>query len=163
MQQDRSQRAGKEAPLARQPLSVAALALLVASSLLACWAGPAGAQSVYRCGNLYSQQPCADALPLDAADSRTAAQSAQTQAAASRAASSAQRMEKERLAQAAQAVANSRAPAQRAKPPASAASAPMNGPTHSPDRRKQKKPPEFFTAAAPRPGASKGAVPKASN
>ena len=163
MQQDRSQRAGKEAHLARQPLSVAALALLVASSLLACWAGPAGAQSVYRCGNLYSQQPCADALPLDAADSRTAAQSAQTQAAASRAASSAQRMEKERLAQAAQAVANSRAPAQRAKPPASAASAPMNSPTHSPDRRKQKKPPEFFTAAAPRPGASKGAVPKASN
>ena len=163
MQQERLQRAGKEAPLARQPLSVAALALLVASSLLACWAGPAGAQSVYRCGNLYSQQPCADALPLDAADSRTAAQSAQTQAAASRAASSAQRMEKERLAQAAQAVANSRAPAQRAKPPASAASAPMNSPTHSPDRRKQKKPPEFFTAAAPRPGASKGAVPKASN
>jgi len=163
MQQERLQRAGKEAPLARQPLSVAALTLLVASCLLACWAGPAGAQAVYRCGNLYSQQPCADALPLDAADSRTAAQSAQTQAAASRAASSAQRMEKERLAQAAQAVANSRASAQRAKPPASAASAPMNGPTHSPDRRKQKKPPEFFTAAAPRPGASKGAVPKASN
>ena len=163
MQQERLQRADKEAPLARQPLSVAALALLVASSLLACWAGPAGAQAVYRCGNLYSQQPCAGALPLDAADSRTAAQSAQTQAAASRAASSAQRMEKERLAQAAQAVANSRAPAQRAKPPASAASAPMNSPTHSPDRRKQKKPPEFFTAAAPRPGASKGAVPKASN
>jgi len=163
MQQERLQRAGKEAPLARQPLSVAALTLLVASCLLACWAGPAGAQAVYRCGNLYSQQPCADALPLDAADSRTAAQSAQTQAAASRAASSAQRMEKERLAQAAQAVANSRAPAQRAKPPASAASAPMNSPTHSPDRRKQKKPPEFFTAAAPRPGASKGAVPKASN
>ena len=149
--------------MARQPLSVAALALLVASYLLACWAGPAGAQAVYRCGNLYSQQPCAGALPLDAADSRTAAQSAQTQAAASKAASSAQRMEKERLAQAAQAVANSRAPAQRAKPPASAASAPMNSPTHSPDRRKQKKPPEFFTAAAPRPGASKGAVPKASN
>jgi len=163
MQQERLQRAGKEAPLARQPLSVAALTLLVAGSVLACWAGPAGAQAVYRCGNLYSQQPCADALPLDAADSRTAAQSAQTQAAASRAASSAQRMEKERLAQAAQAVANSRAPAQRAKPPASAASAPMNSPTHSPDRRKQKKPPEFFTAAAPRPGASKGAVPKASN
>jgi len=56
------------------------------------------AQPIYRCGNTYSQTPCADAVVVSADDSRTAAQKAQTDAATAQATRQAAQMERERLA-----------------------------------------------------------------
>lgn len=45
---------------------------LIASLLLALlMSTPAQSQTVYRCGNSYSQQPCPGGNPIDAVDSRT--------------------------------------------------------------------------------------------
>jgi len=68
--------------------------------VLACASGPVrvSAQTIYRCGNTYSQVPCPGGREIDANDSRSAAQKVQTDAAARQAASSALRMERERLA-----------------------------------------------------------------
>ncbi len=59
---------------------------------------PVASQTIYRCGTAYSQQPCPDAITLDASDTRTPAQKAQTDAATAGAAKMAAQMEKERLA-----------------------------------------------------------------
>ena len=72
-----------------------ALVLLVCS----IWSAQASAQTVFRCGNTYSQTPCPGAIALDVTDSRTAEQKAQTDAAARQTASSASKMERERLSQ----------------------------------------------------------------
>jgi len=56
------------------------------------------AQTVYRCGNAYSQTPCPGASLIAVDDSRSAEQKAQTDAAATQAARQADRMERERLA-----------------------------------------------------------------
>lgn len=50
-----------------KPLVPTALALLLAT-------GAVGAQNVYRCGNSYSQSPCANAVAVQADDPRTEAQ-----------------------------------------------------------------------------------------
>ena len=57
------------------------------------------AQSIYRCGNTYSQLPCPGALPLDLSDARQPAQKAQTQEAALTDARLAKTMEQERVAE----------------------------------------------------------------
>ena len=56
------------------------------------------AQAIYRCGNSYSQTPCAGGSVVDADDRRSAEQKAQTDAAAAQAGRQADRMEHERLA-----------------------------------------------------------------
>lgn len=56
------------------------------------------AQTIYRCGNSYSQTPCTGAVVVHADDKRTPDQKAQTDAATMRAARLAQRMERDRLA-----------------------------------------------------------------
>ncbi|HEY8710267.1 MAG TPA: hypothetical protein VIM34_20000 [Burkholderiaceae bacterium] len=71
-------------------------ALLLA--LCAHWL-PAQAQNVYRCGESYSNQPCAGATVVPTDDPRSAAQRAQTDAATRRDARSAQVLESERLKQ----------------------------------------------------------------
>ncbi|MES2939955.1 MAG: hypothetical protein V4864_19920 [Pseudomonadota bacterium] len=71
--------------------------------LAALGCGAASAQTVYRCGNSYSQKPCAGGTAVDAADPRSAAQAADTTAAAKRNAQAADALEKERLAQGRQA------------------------------------------------------------
>ncbi len=58
----------------------------------------ASAQPVYRCGNSYSQVPCAGASVLAVDDGRSAEQKAQTDAATAQALRQADRMERERLA-----------------------------------------------------------------
>ena len=55
-------------------------------------------QPIYRCGNVYSQMPCADGVVLGADDRRTADQKAQTDAATVQAMRLADRMERDRLA-----------------------------------------------------------------
>lgn len=63
------------------------------------WAAVAGAsaQTVYRCGNSYSQAPCPNGVALDVADPRTPAQRAEAQAAAERDAKAADALEKTRV------------------------------------------------------------------
>jgi G3E family GTPase len=62
----------------------------------------ATAQSVYKCGNAYSQKPCADAVVLDVQDSRTPAQKAESDALIKRDSAAANAMEKTRLKEEAQ-------------------------------------------------------------
>ena len=50
---------------------------------------PLSAQTIYRCGNAYSEAPCPGGVAIDVNDRRSAAQKAQTDAAARQAAASA--------------------------------------------------------------------------
>lgn len=72
-----------------------AICLLLAGTVGA--ALPATAQTVYRCGETYSQQPCPGGKPVQADDPRTEAQRAQTRDAAQRDAKVADEMQKARL------------------------------------------------------------------
>jgi len=104
------------------------------------------AQPVYRCGNSYSQVPCAGAVVVDVDDQRTPQQKAQTDDAARQAAASAARMEKERLA------------LERSRPGGAPKPAVRDhdhtprkdtGAERKPDaKQKKKSAPEYFTAAA---------------
>jgi hypothetical protein len=60
------------------------------------------AQSVYKCGNAYSQKPCTDAVIVDVQDSRTPAQKAESDALIKRDSAAANAMEKSRLKEEAQ-------------------------------------------------------------
>lgn len=57
------------------------------------------AQTIYRCGNTYSQVPCPGAVPMDLSDARQPEQKKQTEAAAINDARLASIMEQERLAE----------------------------------------------------------------
>jgi hypothetical protein len=82
----------------KNPTPIAILFIAVyASAVLA--AGP----KVYRCGSTYSQIPCADAVTVDAQDTRTKAQKSQADAATKTEAATANAMEKARLAEEAKA------------------------------------------------------------
>lgn len=72
---------------------------IIALILIAACAIQARAQtpSAYRCGNSYSQTPCPGGTPIDAADSRSSAQKAQSEAVIQRDKSTASSMEKSRL------------------------------------------------------------------
>lgn len=73
----------------------------IAAALFALYVygAPATAQNVYRCGDSYSNQPCAGASVVMADDPRSAAQRAATEAATTRDAKSAAIMQKERVKQ----------------------------------------------------------------
>jgi len=110
-------------------------------------------QPIYRCGNSYGQAPCADGVVIDAQDSRTAAQKAQTDAATVQAARQADRMERERLAVERRTIAaTERTEADRRKPPAAtrATHPPARGTTPKPASRPKARAGEadYFTAAA---------------
>lgn len=70
--------------------------VLGVGSLLAL---PSHAQTIYRCGNSYSQTPCAGGSTLEANDSRDKTQKAQTDAAIRRDLKAAEMMEKNRTRQ----------------------------------------------------------------
>ncbi|HSO44628.1 MAG TPA: hypothetical protein VLQ47_03825 [Rhodoferax sp.] len=57
------------------------------------------AQTIYRCGNTYSHDPCPGAVPMDLSDARLPEQKKQTDAAALNDARLANIMEQERLAE----------------------------------------------------------------
>jgi hypothetical protein len=112
---------------------------------------PVAAQNVYRCGNSYSQQPCADGRLVAASDSRSASQKAQTDRAAKQDAKSAAAMEKARLKEEAK-------PAPVGLPPPKASEA---QPAKKPASGAKLKKPEQFTAVAPgKPDDDAGAKPK---
>ena len=118
-------------------ISTAALLCIAAAG----WSASAAAQSIYRCGDSYSQQPCAGGKLVAASDSRSAAQKAQTDEAAKRDAKSAETMEKARLKEEAK-------PAPVALPPAKAPDAAQ--PDKKPVAGGKMKKPEQFTAVSPK-------------
>lgn len=70
------------------------LTLLMTSAV---WMIPAWGQTVYKCGQSYSQQPCPGATIIDASDVRSAAQQAHAEAATRSTDVMAAKLEKERL------------------------------------------------------------------
>ena len=102
---------------------------MLAAAIAACgWLAPAAAQTVYRCADSYSQQPCPDAKPVPAEDPRTAAQRRESLQATQRDAQAAHRMEEARLKEEARA----------ARTPADAA--PAAAPEEKPVNVRRKKP-----------------------
>jgi alpha-D-ribose 1-methylphosphonate 5-triphosphate diphosphatase PhnM len=139
-----------------------------AAFFIACCALSTGAQSqnVYRCGDTYSQKPCADAVVIDVGDPRSPAQKAQADAETRRELAAANAMEKARLKEEAQmrsdraklASSQAKKTATPAQSAASAAAASHTGAAVKKTNKshaKKKKEPEFFTAhsAAPKPKA----------
>lgn len=124
----------------------------------------ATSQSVYRCGNTYSQTPCADGVEVNVQDDRTAAQKAESQAIVRRETSTANAMEKARLREEARLRASIN---KKDKSTPTAADVPVDGtdtarrkskPTKALPKKKTK--PEYFTARGaapekPKSGASK--------
>lgn len=76
----------------------------IAIFLIAIYAVSTGAtaQNTYRCGNAYSQKPCADGVVVDVQDTRTPEQKAESDALIKRDAAAANAMEKTRLKEEAQ-------------------------------------------------------------
>ena len=72
----------------------------LAALMLSLAAAGANAQTVYRCGNAYSESPCPQATAFDATDSRTPAQRADAQRVAAEEKQLGKQMEQERLASA---------------------------------------------------------------
>ncbi len=105
---------------------------------------PAWGQTIYKCGTVYSQQPCSGAVTFDASDSRTPAQKAQADTAAADAAKAASKMEKDRLAlEKTQAAKPAKKPAHTSQ----TAKADSTGAAAKPGVKQKKKEPEYFTAA----------------
>ncbi|MCY7307189.1 MAG: hypothetical protein LH632_13775 [Rhodoferax sp.] len=122
-------------------LSPAMLAFIAALSMTSA----AVAQPVYKCGNTYSQSPCPGATAVNTEDTRSAAQKAQTDAAAANAAKTAARMEKERVARD-QSV-SPKAPSKAARPVGTTSEEAQ--PVKSQANKKKPSGPEYFTAAVP--------------
>jgi hypothetical protein len=118
--------------------------------LLCASAGWAAAQGtpIYRCGDSYSQQPCAGGSLIAASDSRSAAQKSQTDAATQRDAKAAAAMEKARMQEEAK-------PAPVGMPLPAPVPAPKDGKT-SKSKPGKKKPDHFTATAPPKPGDEAG-------
>lgn len=119
------------------------------------------AQSVYRCGNTYSQTPCPGAEPLELKDSRQPEQKQQTDAAAGQAARLAQSMEQARLTEEKRLLAGQQAlpSAQQGKSAAGTVSTGGVTTTLTPKRAQPKhKKPDAFIAEVP--GSEKPVVQK---
>ena len=116
---------------------------------LAMAAGAAGAQTVWRCGNSYSTQPCAGGSSFDAPPAPSKADAARAEKAVQVDARRADALEKARLAQEKNA-------------PRAIVIAPVEKPQAAPMEKKKGKAqgkagagPETFTASAPAPGKKK--------
>jgi len=119
----------------------------IAIFLIAAWAVPAGVSAqntVYRCGNSYSQSPCAGGKVVEVEDGRSEAQGAQTRSAAERDARNAAVMEKDRLRQDARA-----APAYIGVPAAAAAVAAPVEPAKKAAKDRTKEPAKSRAKAGP--------------
>lgn len=141
----------------------------VAAIFIACCALSTGAQSqyVYRCGDTYSQKPCADAVVVDVGDPRSPTQKIQADAETRRESAAANAMEKARLKEEAQMRSDRTklAPSQAKKTTTSTQSAASGADTTHADatpkhaqksHSKKQKEPAFFTArsTAPKPKAA---------
>ena len=121
-------------------LPLIAMLLLGTTTLVSNVSG----QTIYKCGNAYSQSPCPGAVTVDTNDSRTPAQKAQADAMTAQAAKSADKMEKERVALEKARV--GKAP-RKASKTSQIAGGDKPGDGSKTSAKKKKKEPEFFTAA----------------
>ena len=71
---------------------------MILTAGLALAAHAAGAQAIWRCGNSYSEQPCAGGAAVAASDNRSSVQAARSSSVAQADMKLADKMEKERLA-----------------------------------------------------------------
>ena len=123
----------------------------------------AQAEQVWRCGNTYSQQPCAGGTPVQVQDARDAAQAQQAGKQTLRDAKTADAMEKARLAQEAKAPQASVMPVPERATPDGPSTPEVIRPQASKSSKARKKnaKPEDFTAVAPgKPGDKKTAKKK---
>ncbi len=133
------------------PKKVLIATLFIASCALPMWAG---AQKVYRCGTTYSQTPCAGGKTIDAASAGANASNARKQASDKenrRQVEAAKALEKQRLAQEAEAQKRHEAELKAIEAEKARAAKLANGegdPQSSNYKTplKGKKPPQFFTA-----------------
>lgn len=114
--------------------------------LMACCAlsTRAAAQNAYRCGNSYSQTPCPGGVPVDADDSRSKAQKAQSESVVKRDLRTADSMEKNRLQQEEALKRATRKPTNKLPDEPTATEPTPGKKTHS--TKKNSKNPEYFTA-----------------
>jgi hypothetical protein len=122
----------------KRNLTIAVLGLAASG-----WIAPAAAQTIYRCGNSYSQQPCPGGTLVPADDARSASQRSQTSRASERDAKAADAMEKARLKEEAK-------PAQVVMPPAKLEEVPQEERKTVVEGKAKK--PAHFTAVARKPG-----------
>ena len=110
------------------------------ASIVVLMSSAMAADTVYRCGAasspVYSKEPCAGGRAVQVSDPRSAAQKAESEAAARMQAKTADRMEKERLAKEA-AWAKANKPPAAAKPPRPKASAPKSKAKHKKDEEEK--------------------------
>jgi hypothetical protein len=140
--------------------------LIPASLVLLAACTGAAAQQVYRCGNSYSQTPCAGAVAVQTDDPRTAEQRAAAQQAQSAAKAFAKDMETTRRKEEAQALAADKLALTRAA--AAHKTAEVKKPAQEKTRKKtggirtvKVKEPEFFTATDGAAGKQKKSSSKA--
>ena len=136
----------------RKSLAFATLFIAACAISTGAWS-----QKVYKCGSSYSQIPCADAVTVDTGDARSKSQKVEADKQTRQDAKAADAMEKARLKEEAQALAQNKAAAKTtdktkdAKP-----SAKVDAKTEDELKKKKAKgkEPEFFTAkSAPDPKA----------
>ncbi|HNV60035.1 MAG TPA: hypothetical protein PKH72_10300 [Rhodoferax sp.] len=138
---------------------------IVAIALIAScvYSTRATGQNVYRCGNTYSQKPCADGIALDFDDARTAEQKAQSDAQIKHDAAAGNAMEKARLKEEAEqrainaklAAASAKASSAKTKD-SSGGTKPANKPPHK-KKSTKKKEPKFFSTRTPTEKSKKAA------
>ena len=102
------------------------------------WTGASG-QTVYKCGDGYSQAPCPGGTPVQASDSRTPQDKAQADANTARTAKAAQQLEKDRLAQEKKDLAANSRPTPAPVAAASAAKAPVGAADKGPEPARKPK------------------------
>ena len=132
-------------------------ALMLAGAALALGAQ---AQTIYRCGNVYSQVPCPGAAPLQLNDPRQPEQKRQTDAASEQAARLAQTMAQTRIAEEKRLLAGHQSvPSTRPKKPVASTVSTGSITTLTPKRGQPKhKKPDAFIAEVP--GSDKPAAQK---
>ena len=124
--------------------------------LLACGGLGAQAQAIYRCGNTYSQQPCADGTLVKVDDARSPGAAAAAGAETRRQAKAADAMEKARLHEEAKAAPASVMQTTKAEPaPEPREKETAEAKKHA--KKKTAKKPEYFTAVAPKKPGEKAA------
>ena len=118
--------------------------IIVANYAIPTWAN---AQTLYRCGNTYSQTPCDNGKTIDVTDSRTAAQQKQAAAATSNRVAQAGVLEKERLAREKRVLTTKKGPAAVIAPAAGPSGVPA--PTDKALAKRRKKAASDLAANAP--------------
>lgn len=133
---------------------------LFALFFIAAWAGStwAAGTNVYKCGSTYSQTPCEGAVAVQVNDARSKEQKSQSDAAIVQQGKVANAMEKVRLKEEAQVIAQHKPKKTTVKPAAKAPAEPKTDtltPSTAKKSKGKKEEPEFFTAKEATPAKKK--------